>query len=216
MLKARLWNYNRFTAAWLRSESCLVALKNTFMGWSILERNYYTGNAWEQTTLASTRVLSRCAKKATAESCIKFKLKKTLLDCSPVSMEENNLFWTLKYLVLAAIYSHWRTLWTFCAPLQLQLRSCTIRAWPLKRVWNLCCQGTTGGAQGMCDVESPAITAENGKVRQRTPVSLAAGQSHCRQLRCFSGSLLLLCGLFYSVVAKAEWRRTPKMFWVCL
>lgn len=84
------------------------------------------GNAGEQTTLASTRVLSRCAEKATAECCIKFKLQKTLLDCSPVSMEEDNLFWTLKYLVLAAIYSLWRTLWTFCAPLQLQLRSCMI------------------------------------------------------------------------------------------
>lgn len=160
MLKARLWNYNRFTAAWLRSESCLVALKNTFMGLSVLERNNYAGNAWEQ-TLASTPVLSRCAEKATAESCIKFKLKKILLDRSPVSMEEDNLFWTLKYFVLAAIYSLWRTLWTFCAPLQLQLRSCTIRDWPLKRVWILCCQGTTGGARGMCDVESSAIAAEN-------------------------------------------------------
>lgn len=215
MLKARLWNYNRFTAAWLRSESCLVALKNTFIGWSVLERNYYTGNAWEQITLASTRVLSRCAEKATAESCIKFKLKKTLLDCSPVSMEEDNLFWTQKYFVLAAIYSLWRTLWTFCAPLQLQLHSCTIRDWPLKRVWILCCQGTTGGAQGMCDVES--CNSSRKLVRwDRELVSLAALQSHCHQLHCFSKSYLLLCGLFHSVIAKAEWRRTPKTFWVGL
>lgn len=45
LLKARLWNYNRFTPAWLRSESRLVALK--YIYGVIYARNlgnYHVGN----------------------------------------------------------------------------------------------------------------------------------------------------------------------------
>jgi len=55
------------------------------------------------------------------------------------------------------------------------------------------CQGTAGGAKGARGVHSPVITEENGEGRQKTPVSIAAGQSHCHQLHCFSSSLLLQC-----------------------
>lgn len=46
----------------------------------------------------------------------------------------------------------------------------------------------------MSNVCSPTITEENDKVNQKTPVSMAAGQSHSHWLCCFSSSLLLLYG----------------------
>lgn len=61
----------------------------------------------------------------------------------------------------------------------------------------------------MYDVRSSAITEEHGMVRQKPPVSMALGQSHCYQLCCFSSPFCSY--MVYPVIAEAEWQRISEV-----